>query len=62
MHANKNINLWFISIIPWTDQGIIDPTGTETFAKKLELAKIIAEAKVDARFMQCVHCVFSVCL
>ena len=30
------------------NQGIIDPTGTETFAKEPKVRKIISEAKVDA--------------
>ena len=34
-----------IYIIPWSKQGIIDPTRTETFAKEPKLAKLLEELK-----------------
>ena len=41
----KKVSVLVQSSIPCLDQGIIDPTGTETFAKELNLATILRKLK-----------------
>ena len=41
----EKVSVLVQSSIPCLDQGIIDPTGTETFAKELKLATILRKLK-----------------
>ena len=41
----EKVSVLVQSSIPCLDQGIIDPTGTETFARELELATILRKLK-----------------
>ena len=45
MLSDEKVSVLVQSSIPCLAQGIIDPTGTETFAKELKLATILRKLK-----------------